>query len=70
MARKNTDELEPVVVDTFPDNSGLRNLLPDEVAGEVSIVDELRAAMVERENAETVVDLRDGKKRKHSRRRK
>jgi hypothetical protein len=70
MAPKNTHELGPVVVDTFPDNSGLRNLLPDDTVGEVSIVDELRAAMVERENAETVIDLRGGKKRRHSRRRK
>jgi hypothetical protein len=70
MPAENTDELEPVLVDTFPDNSGLRNLLPDEVVVDVSIVEELRAAMVAREKAETVVDLRDGKRRKHSRRRK
>jgi hypothetical protein len=71
MTPNNTDELDPVaVVDTFPDNSGLRNRLPEEAVTDVSIVGALRAAMLERESAEPVVDLREGKRGRRSRRRK
>lgn len=73
MKPTNTDDVEPVVVTgQHWDNTGLRDRLAEEEVAGGSIVGDLHAAMAERqsEGEETIIDLRDGKRRRIARRRK
>ena len=63
MAPMNTLQIERVIVGTpHHDNSGLRARLSGQEVEPGSVVAELRAAMLERESSEIVVDVRPGKR--------
>ncbi len=63
MALTYTLELEPVLVGTpHHDNSGLRARLSGQTVQPRSIEAELRAAMLERESNEEVLDVRETKR--------